>query len=142
MVHTYANGLVMADATKGLFNDANINTFLQDLICSGILRASEVSDKINMLRKKQVDSIHTKKIYTRKDGRVFTRILENGKEKQVAGKDETELYTKLYDYYFGENNASLEDLYTQWVAWRTNETNTSPKTIKENGYIWNAQPQG
>ncbi|BCJ96819.1 hypothetical protein acsn021_43880 [Anaerocolumna cellulosilytica] len=138
MILTYAKGMVTADDTKGLFNDANINIFLQDLICSGILRASEVSDKMNMLRKKQVDTIHTKKIYTRKDGRVFTRILENGKEKQVAGKDETELYEKLYDFYFGDNNASLEDLYPQWVEWRTNETNTSQKTVKENGYIWNA----
>ena len=66
MIHTYAKGMVMAGDTKGLLNDANINIFLQDLICSGILRASEVSDKMNMLRKKQVDTIHTKKIYPRK----------------------------------------------------------------------------
>ena len=56
----------------------------------------------------------------------------------MAGKDETELYKKLYDFYFGDNNASLEDLYPQWLEFRTNETNTSQKTIKENGYIWNA----
>lgn len=131
------DGCVIGD-TKGLLNKTNINLFLQELCNSGILGLSEVSDKINMLKKKQVDTIHNNKIYTRKDGRVFTRVIDNGKEKQLIGKTEPELYEKLYEFYFGDNNASLEDLYPQWVEWRTNETNTSQKTIKENGYIWNA----
>jgi integrase len=138
----YSNITAMVNNTKALLNGANITLYFHDLFDSGILEPSEVSEKINMLKKKQVDAVHNKKIYTRKDGRFVTRIVDNGKEKQVAGKDEHELYEKLYNIYYGENNASLEDLYPKWLRYREDETETSKKTIKENGYLWNTYLKG
>lgn len=126
------------DFDTSLFNTyANTDNLFHHFACYGIIELSEVSEKIYIMKKKKVEAVHKKKIYSRKDGRIFTKVIENGKEKQVIGKDETELYTKLYDFYFGDSNSSLEDLYPQWMEWRKNESNVSKKTVKENGYIWN-----
>lgn len=103
-----------------------------------IIDLSEIPKKLLMIKKKKVDSVHSGKIYTRKDGRIFTKVDEDGKEKQINGKDEDDLYTKLYEFYFGEKNSSLENLYPEWIKWRDEETSVSKKTIKENGYIWNS----
>lgn len=118
---------------KAVLSDSNLFSELQKY---GIINLSEIPEKINMLMKKKVESIHTGKIYTRKDGRFFTKVDENGKLKQINGKDEVDLYTKLYDFYFGECNSSLETLYPQWVAWRDEQATVSKKTIKENKYLW------
>lgn len=118
------------------------NNLFSELEKYGILDLSEIPEKLNMLKKKKVESIHTKKIYTRKDGRLFTKVIENDKEKQINGKDESELYCKLYNFYFGESNSSLEVLYPQWVKWREEESSVSKKTIKENMYLWNTFLKG
>ena len=117
----------------------NLDFYLfQEIINCGMLSLSEFPEELFMIKKKKVDSVHTGKIYERKDGRLITRINENGEEKQISGKNEADLYTKLYDFYFGENNATLESLYPQWITWRKEQACVSPKTIKENGYLWNA----
>ncbi|WP_395549389.1 MULTISPECIES: tyrosine-type recombinase/integrase [unclassified Lacrimispora] len=118
------------------------NILLSELEKYGILNLSEIPEKLNMLKNKKVDYIHTKKIYTRKDGRLFTKVIENDKEKQINGKDEGELYCKLYNFYFGESYSSLEVLYPQWVKWREEESSVSKKTIKENMYLWNTFLKG
>jgi integrase len=112
------------------------NKLLYELQKDGIMELSEIPEKLNMLMKKKVDSIHTRKIYSRKDGRIFTKVIDNGVERQVNGKDEIDLYSKLYVFYFGESNSSLETLYPQWIKWRKEESNVSKKTIKENMYLW------
>lgn len=120
------------DITTGNYD---ISLF-QELVKCGIINLSELPEQLIMIKKKKVESVHTGKIYQRKDGRLFTRVEENGKDKQINGKDETDLYTKLYNFYFGESNSSLETLYPQWVAWRTEQASVSKKTIKENCYLW------
>lgn len=124
---------------ENVLSDSNLFSELQKY---GIINSSEIPEKINMLMKKKVESIHTGKIYTRKDGRFFSKVIDNGKEKQVNGKNETDLYAKLYDFYFGESNSSLETLYPQWIAWREEESRVSKKTIKENMYLWDTFLKG
>ena len=117
----------------------NLDFYLfQEIINCGMLSSSEFPEQLFMIKKKKVDSVHTGKIYERKDGRFITRVSENGEEKQVSGKSEADLYTKLYDFYFGESNSTLETLYPQWLKWREEQASVSPKTIKENSYLWNA----
>ena len=117
----------------------NLDFYLfQEIVNCGMLSSSEFPEQLFMIKKKKVDSVHTGKIYERKDGRFITRVRENGEEKQVSGKSEADLYTKLYDFYFGESNSTLETLYPQWLKWREEQASVSPKTIKENSYLWNA----
>lgn len=117
----------------------NLDFYLfQEIVNCGMLSSSEFPEQLFMIKKKKVDSVHTGKIYERKDGRFITRVSENGEEKQVSGKSEADLYTKLYDFYFGESNSTLEALYPQWLKWREEQASVSPKTIKENSYLWNA----
>lgn len=117
----------------------NLDSYLfQEIVNCGILSSSEFPEQLFMIKKKKVDSVHAGKIYERKDGRFITRVSENGEEKQVSGKSEADLYTKLYDFYFGESNSTLETLYPQWLKWREEQASVSPKTIKENSYLWNA----
>lgn len=117
----------------------NLDFYLfQEIMKCGMLSSSEFPEQLFMIKKKKVDSVHTGKIYERKDGRFITRVNENGEEKQISGKNETDLYTKLYGFYFGESNSTLETLYPQWLKWREEQASVSPKTIKENGYLWNA----
>lgn len=117
----------------------NLDFYLfQEIVNCGMLSSSKFPEQLFMIKKKKVDSVHTGKIYERKDGRFITRVSENGEEKQVSGKSEADLYTKLYDFYFGESNSTLETLYPQWLKWREEQASVSPKTIKENSYLWNA----
>lgn len=117
----------------------NLDFYLfQEIVNCGMLSSSEFPEQLFMIKKKKVDSVHTGKIYERKDGRFITRVSENGEEKQVSGKSEADLYTKLYDFYFGESNSTLETLYPQWLKWREEQASVSPKTSKENSYLWNA----
>lgn len=116
----------------------NLDFYLfQEIVNCGMLSSSEFPEQLFMIKKKKVDSVHTGKIYERKDGRFITRVSENGEEKQVSGKSEADLYTKLYDFYFGESNSTLETLYPQWLKCEE-QASVSPKTIKENSYLWNA----
>ena len=121
---------------KHIRNVLSVNKLLYELQKDGIMDLSEIPEKLNMIMKKKVESIHTGKVYTRKDGRIFTKVIDNGKERQVNGKDETDLYGKLYAFYYGETNSSLEILYPQWIKWRKEESSVSKKTIKENMYLW------
>lgn len=123
-------------------NVISYNKLLYELQKDDIMDFSEIPEKLNMLIKKKVESVHNGKIYTRKDGRLFTKVKENGKLKQLNGKDEIDLYTKLYGFYFGESNSSLETLYPQWVVWRNEQATVSKKTIKENKYLWDSFLEG
>ena len=115
-------------------NEQLLQYFLQD----GILSTSEIENYINMTKKNQIMKVHQTPFYQRNDGRYFTKVKESGKTKQILAKDETALYDKLYDFYFGEKNSSLSDLLPLWLKWRAEETSVTKKTIKENTYLWNA----
>lgn len=116
--------------------------YLQSLISDGIIDTSEGKQKIYMLKEKEVLKVHTRSINQRSDGRYITKVKNNDSLLQKSADTYKELIEKLYDFYFGISNATLEMLYPHWVEYRRNETSAKEKTIKENGFLWNAHLQG
>lgn len=119
----------------------NEKLILQQLVENGTLSASVIAELENMTKQKKVNEIHQTKLYNKADGRIFTKVLDGGKQKQIIAKDESELYCKLYEYYFGDLNSSLESLFPKWMEWRRNESSVTDKTLRENNYIYNAHLQ-
>lgn len=107
---------------------------LQSLISSGIIEPSEGEHKLYMIKEKYVLKIHTRAINKRADGRCITKVKQNGTLLQISASNYENLIIKLYDFYYGEQNSTLEILYPKWIEYRKNET---AKTIKENSYLWN-----
>lgn len=115
---------------------------LQNLISGGIIDASEGERKIYMLKEKAVLEKHDRAINTRSNGRLVTKVRQGEKLLQITAYTYEDIIAKLYDFYFGEANSSLEILYPQWIEYRKKETSTSEKTIKEDGFIWNTHLHG
>lgn len=111
---------------------------LQNLISGGIMNQSEGQSKISMLKEKAVLDVHKRAICQRSDGRYATKIVINGALSQKTAYTYRDLINKLYDFYFGIQNTTLENFYPIWVDYRKNESSVKEKTIKENGYIWNS----
>lgn len=122
------------DAMK--YNDLLL---LKEFEENNIMNSSEILASIHMLKEKKVGEVHKEKIYLRKDdGRYVTKIFDNNVSKQISGKDKNELMEKLYEFYFGKSNSSMEVLFPDWINWRKEEISVTDKTIRENGYLWNS----
>ena len=91
-----------------------------------------------MLKEKAVLEVHKRDICQRSDGRFITKVDVNGTLSQKTAYTYKGLIDKLYDFYFGIQNTTLENFYPVWVDYRINESSVKEKTIKENGYIWNS----
>ena len=117
---------------------------LHNLVVSGIIDFTEGKNKINMIKENAVKAIHKRAINERSDGRCITKVLLEGdtSPRQVTASSYSALMEKLYDIYFGDSEPTLERLYPKWIEYRQNESSVTAKTIKENGYIWNAHLQG
>lgn len=115
---------------------------LQNLVANDIIDRSEGEKKIHMLKNELIKSVHVRSINQRSDGRVITKVELNGKLIQKSASSYDELTDKLYDFYFGLHNSTLESLYPEWIEYRKNESSVKPKTIKENGFIWDAHLKG
>lgn len=115
---------------------------LQELISGGIIDSSEGNSKIYMLKEQAVLQVHKYAIAQRTNGRLITKVKSDGKLLQRSADTYEDLISKLYEFYFGFQNSTLESLYPQWMEYRKNETSVKAKTIKENGYIWNAHLKG
>lgn len=111
---------------------------LYSLISSGIIDQSEGKDKLYMLKENAVLKKHTRAINTRSNGRIVTKVNQSGKLIQITAYTFEELIDKLYDFYYGDSNATLASLYPLWIEYRKTETSATDKTIKEDGYMWNA----
>lgn len=116
--------------------------YLHNLISDGIIDSSEGEQKINMLKKDAVMKIHDRSICQRASGRYVTKVKCGDSLSQKTADSYDELIDKLYDFYYGISNASLEMLYPLWIEYRIKESSVKEKTIKENGYIWNAHLKG
>ena len=68
------------------------------------------------------------------DGRIYLII----KRKPITSNCYVGLIDKLYDYFFGIKQTTLETFFPDWQKWRDEETSVSKKTIKENYFLWNA----
>ncbi len=60
------------------------------------------------------------------------------KRKTISSTNYPDLIDKLYEHYFGIQKISLEDFFEIWMDWREKETSVTPKTRKENRFIWNS----
>ena len=68
------------------------------------------------------------------DGRIYLII----KRKPITSNSYVGLIDKLYEYFFGLKQTTLETFFPDWQRWRDEETSVSKKTIKENYFLWNA----
>ncbi len=59
------------------------------------------------------------------------------KRKQFTANNRDALLLKLYDYFYGAQNRTLEESYREWMLWRQ-EIKTNSKTIRENANEWNS----
>ena len=107
-----------------LMDMASINddTSIAFLLENDILDESSVSKIFDMKIKNAVNNVHNHRISCGGEGkRWFTRVNDpiTGKYIVIAGKAEEELYTKLYDFYFGEKvqlqKRTILDYYPEWL---------------------------
>jgi len=117
--------------------------FLQSLIDHGIIDSTAIESIDDMTKKEIIKAVtvklgHEPKIYTRKDGRIFTKIKINGKWKQFTAPSEQDLYRNLYDFYYGDASITLEQVFPRFMLYRRDMKKVSDKTILENAKDWNA----
>ena len=109
---------------------------LQSLLKNDILSSSEIAQYQNMISKQKKKIVYElyfknkkrKEFYTCKDGRVKSY------DPQFIAKNEDELITKLYTYYFDN---TFESVYKSWVHYRSETKIVSGKTIEEDINLWN-----
>lgn len=109
---------------------------LQNLLNNGTLTSSgavQLKEMTQKQKEKLVSEIYFKNkrrkdFYDCSDGRVKSY------NPQFIANNRTELINKLYDYYFAN---TLEDIYKQWVKYRSETQIVSDKTIQEDLSTWN-----
>lgn len=96
--------------------------------CAKIVEFSEKENKV-----KEVCDLS--KVKTRPDdGRIYLIV----KRKPISSTSYIGLINKLYEYFFGVQNVTLEQFFEIWMKWRDEETSVSKKTIKENRFLYNS----
>ena len=92
---------------------------------TGILDEGRMSKIIDMKIKKAVDAVHNHRISCAGEGkRWFTRVNDplTGKSKTFAGSSETNIYERLYDFYYGaeqqNRKKTLLDYYPDWLKYK------------------------
>lgn len=114
---------------------------LQSLIDNGIIEQIAV-ESINDMKNKEIREAVTQKlgqlphIYTRDDGRFITKIKVNGKWTQFSASCVPKLYQSLYDFYFGDANITLEQVFPRFMRYRRDMGKVTEKTILENAKDW------
>lgn len=96
------------------------NRELTEAIDLGIIDMSAVHQSIMMNRKQQVLKMHKYKISLGSDGRYQTMFVDTatGKRKNIKGRSEDEILTKLVDLYYQTSyidNLTFHDVYTEWL---------------------------
>ena len=96
------------------------NRELTEAIDLGIIDMSAVHQSIMATKKQQVLKMHKYKIALSSDGRYQTMFVDQttGKRKNVKGKTEDEVLTKLVDLYFQNtyiDNLTFHDVYNEWL---------------------------
>lgn len=93
---------------------------LTEAIELGIIDMSAVHHSIMMNRKQQVLKMHKYKISLGSDGRYQTMFVDTvtGKRKNIKGRSEDEILTKLVDLYYQTSyidKLTFRDVYEQWL---------------------------
>ena len=115
-----------ADSIKRLLNTVSSGTLTT-------LETVQILEMVKKQKEKLVSEIYfqnkrRKDFYTCKDGRFKSY------NPQFIANTREELIDKLYEYYFSN---TLEDVYNQWVKYRSDTKIVSGKTIEEDIGIWN-----
>jgi integrase len=106
----------------------------QSRMLSTAARAKIIVD-FSEKEEKVANACNLSKIKVRSDdGRIYLII----KRKPITSNCYVGLIDKLYDYFFGLKQTTLETFFPDWQKWRDEETSVSKKTIKENYFLWNA----
>lgn len=114
---------------------------LQSLIDNAIIDQTAVEAIQDMTKKETIKAVteklgHAPKIYTRDNGRIFTKIKVNGKWKQFTASTEQDLYENLYDFCFGDANITLEQVFPRFMIYRRDMRKVTEKTLLENANDW------
>jgi integrase len=116
------------------------NCILPPAFFDDTLSPSEITDSIvKMKQQKKIMDEYRDKIKLRKDGRQYYVIINR---KQVTASTLDALYEKLWELHYGYQNASLAELFPQWLIWKRDNTPVSAKTLKEYTFLWNSVFQG
>lgn len=96
------------------------NQELTEAIELGIIDMSAVHQSIMMNRKQQVLKMHKYKISLGSDGRYQTMFVDaaTGKRKNIKGRSEDEIITKLVDLYYQTSyidKLTFRNVYEQWL---------------------------
>ena len=110
---------------------------LQKFLSDGILSEEDIATKILEMNTAKIKKIHPYAISQRKDGRYITKVLSDGKKKQINGKTENELYKKLYEFYFPKTSFTLTEVYEKWMLYRRDNTSAKQKSLLEAKNEWN-----
>lgn len=131
----------MSNSKKtSIFTEDN-QKLLQSLIDNEIIPLTAVEIINDMTKKETIKAVterigNTPKIYTRDNGRIFTKIKVNGKWKQFTASTEQDLYESLYDFYYGDANITLEQVFPRFMLYRRDMGKVTDKTILENAKDW------
>lgn len=125
---------------KTILTEDNQN-LLKTLIDNGIINQTAVESIKDMTKKETIKAVTEKlgyepKIYTRENGRIFTKIKVNGKWKQFTASTEYELYDNIYDFYYGDANITLAQIFPRFMLYRRDMAKVTDKTIRENANDW------
>lgn len=116
------------------------NTKLTEVYASGITEA-EVEELYNLVRKetqlKKVCSLE--KIKYREATKQYYIYINR---KQYAARTRTDLINTLYDLFYGIETSSIDDLFSDYMIYRRDETRTSAKTLKEHVSLYNNHLKG
>ena len=84
---------------------------------------------------KKISSIKEKydsKVKQRKDGRYYIYV----NRKQIISPTKDELYEKLYNFFYGKETWTLEDLFPKYLKWINENTPVKGRTLQIDTQIW------
>ena len=113
------------------------DAILQILCPDGKMTPSVCAHIMNFTQKETLvkEKCNLQKLKVRPDdGRIYLIV----NRKSITSASYPGLIDKLYEHFYGIQSCSLEDFFEVWVKWRTEETSTSQKTIKEDRFLWNS----
>lgn len=117
--------------------DQLTETLLRALLESGKITGTDVvqlDDAMN--KRKALENKYEAHIVQReREGRKPIWIIKI-EGKQYQGSTKERLYEKLYALDYGNQNASMEDLFPDWMIWRRDNTPVSPRTLKNVKAEW------
>jgi len=93
--------------------------------------ATKIVEK--MKQSKALEKKYGEQIKFRKDGRQCYVLINR---KQISGSTLDGLYEKLWELEYGRQNASLSDLYPEFMLWKRDSIGASAQTLRYYRTLW------